>query len=252
MKEDYSIATEYHVVAALVRLAHKYQIDSVEQRALRALRKFYPSNFNDFLVNEVKARDHVVEHAISAVNLARLTGTYTVLPAALYYCAWQQGYLLQGHRREDGQTEFLSDDDLARSIDGIAVLASMARMLHITMADICLQFQDYEWPCKRSGSCAASIREVGNRLSVHVGTESRVTTFEDVQEYWSNKDVCGGCTWMLNHLHFEFRKVFWQGLPGIFRVDDLIEQWSDEHGAHIVSGICHVHSFLDYHRRLKF
>ena len=43
MKDSYDLESEFHTLSALIRLSHKYQIEDIERRALRALRALYPS-----------------------------------------------------------------------------------------------------------------------------------------------------------------------------------------------------------------
>ena len=62
-------------------------------------------------------------HAIGVVNLARLTGTDELLPAALMACSCLGQKVVNGFTRADGTQETLSMDDLARCIAGRAALS---------------------------------------------------------------------------------------------------------------------------------
>ncbi|TFY59717.1 hypothetical protein EVJ58_g5597 [Rhodofomes roseus] len=58
------------------------------------------------------------EEAVGAVNLARLTGTLTILPSALYMCCQLSSKdLLRGVTLSDGTIEKLNDGDVERCFD---------------------------------------------------------------------------------------------------------------------------------------
>lgn len=63
-----------------------------------------------------------LSYAIGAINLARLTNTLSVLPAAFYHCSALGGGIAKGHSREDGTVDYLSRDDLSRCIEGMRAL----------------------------------------------------------------------------------------------------------------------------------
>ncbi|PIL26489.1 hypothetical protein GSI_12247 [Ganoderma sinense ZZ0214-1] len=106
----------FETISAVIRLADKYHIQSVQDHALRALQRYhFTSNFDAFsgppdLVIAVKPI-----HAIGAVNLARLTNTPRMLPLALYQCCrLDNEALLAGWTRADGTVEHLTPEDFER------------------------------------------------------------------------------------------------------------------------------------------
>ncbi|KAI0742362.1 hypothetical protein C8Q80DRAFT_1108543 [Daedaleopsis nitida] len=125
MKDRYDHKTEFHIMSALIRLAHKYQIDDVEKRAISALCSIYTTDLTDWFdfVRTVSDDDSC---AIAAVNLARLTETptSTILPSALFNCVLLTSDVLDGYTREDGSVEYLSQDDLKRCIDAAPELSA--------------------------------------------------------------------------------------------------------------------------------
>ncbi|EJF60290.1 hypothetical protein DICSQDRAFT_63386 [Dichomitus squalens LYAD-421 SS1] len=103
-------------VSALVRLAHKYGVQDVLDRSLRALQDArYTKDFSRYLELELDPTECDVKispvHAIGAVNLAQLTQTSALLPLALYDCCQYGGDVLDGWRRDDGEVEYLSRED---------------------------------------------------------------------------------------------------------------------------------------------
>ncbi|KAI1795327.1 hypothetical protein LXA43DRAFT_1058487 [Ganoderma leucocontextum] len=100
-------------VSAVIRLAHKYNIGSIQDQALRALQEYHFTS--DFAIvlgapNCQISADPI--HAIGAVNLARLTDTPLMLPLALYRCCYlDHSTLLHGWKRADGNIEYLAPMD---------------------------------------------------------------------------------------------------------------------------------------------
>ena len=120
-------------MSALVRLAHKYHIQPVQDQAIAALRLFdFTDDFDTYftgVANNTRSLMTKDAHAIGAVNIARLTDTPSMLPFALYHCAYLGGALLEGWKRRDGTVEQLSHADLQRCIDGRVTLAEEQRIL---------------------------------------------------------------------------------------------------------------------------
>lgn len=99
-----------------IRLAHKYNIQDVLEDSLQELKRYFPVDLTSW-----KNRPPILPRAkaILAVNIARLTDTPTILPAALYDCSQLSGdQLIHGVQRADGSTETLSPEDLLRCFNG--------------------------------------------------------------------------------------------------------------------------------------
>lgn len=116
---------KFSVVAALIRLSHKYQIDALRDGAVARLRTCFTTDFQEWR-GVMEQTPHCSESmsfdeldAITAVNLARLTGTHSILPAALYLCCQLDANdLVNGVQNTDGTWECLTPDDLVRCITG--------------------------------------------------------------------------------------------------------------------------------------
>ncbi|RPD69734.1 hypothetical protein L226DRAFT_442891, partial [Lentinus tigrinus ALCF2SS1-7] len=111
---------EFDVLGSLVRMGHKYQVDTILEEALRPLETIFTKDFEAWNQHEGKSTALVSlrpEHAIEAVNLAQLTGQTAMLPSAFYMCGLLQvDTIVNGVTRADGTLERLSTHDLKRCI----------------------------------------------------------------------------------------------------------------------------------------
>ncbi|RPD55035.1 hypothetical protein L227DRAFT_332951 [Lentinus tigrinus ALCF2SS1-6] len=117
---------EFDVLGSLVRMGHKYQIDTILQEALRRLETIFTNDFDAWDLHQGRSATLVSlhpEHAIEAVNLAQLTGRTAMLPSAFYMCGLLEvDTIMNGVTRADGTAERLSTHDLQRCIMGKMVL----------------------------------------------------------------------------------------------------------------------------------
>ena len=101
-------------ISAIVRLSHKYELDALHDWAMGYLTTYYTSSFDAWSNGDNAAQwqpDPV--HAITAVNLARLTNTSSILPTAFYICATLSPNVLLRVPPQDGSTEQLTPEDLS-------------------------------------------------------------------------------------------------------------------------------------------
>ncbi|KAH9925145.1 uncharacterized protein B0H18DRAFT_933897 [Fomitopsis serialis] len=116
------VALKFDDIANCVRLAHKYGIQDLLEDSLEELKRYFPESFDAW---DCRLKCNDPADAIVAVNLARLTNTESILPAALYSCCQLDGDdILEGRVRGDGVIETLSSEDLARCFDGKAKLCT--------------------------------------------------------------------------------------------------------------------------------
>ncbi|KAH9910893.1 uncharacterized protein B0H18DRAFT_836473, partial [Fomitopsis serialis] len=114
---------EFDDMANCIRLAHKYDIPDLLEDALEKLEGYYPESDPDSW--DTVCGDGPSTRAIVALNLAHLTDTPSIFPAAMYDCCNLDGQtILAGRIHSDGAADFLSPVDLARCIDGKARLCS--------------------------------------------------------------------------------------------------------------------------------
>ena len=107
------ISIDINFISGIVRLDHKYELNSLYEQAMGYLTTYYTTDFNSW-ANGSHASDWEPEpiHAISAINLARLTNTPSILPAAFYICATLGPDIAVGFARAVGSYERLAPEDL--------------------------------------------------------------------------------------------------------------------------------------------
>ena len=99
-------------VSAIVRLGHKYELQGLYDQAMDRLTTYYTTSFDAWAngLNTAQWQPDPV-HAITAINLARLTNTTSILPTALYICATLDREVLDEVLLGDGRTERLAEHD---------------------------------------------------------------------------------------------------------------------------------------------
>ncbi|KAH9922084.1 uncharacterized protein B0H18DRAFT_846023, partial [Fomitopsis serialis] len=113
---------EFAVVAALIRLSHKYQIEWVCDAYLSRMKSCFCTDFKTWIAVYKNSGNSSMyfcgTDAIQAVNIARLTGTDSMLPSALFICCQLDPYdLLHGSPRPDGTLERLRSRDIVHCIN---------------------------------------------------------------------------------------------------------------------------------------
>ncbi|KAI1795285.1 hypothetical protein LXA43DRAFT_939155 [Ganoderma leucocontextum] len=117
-------------ISAVIRLSHKYHVADAQRQALHTLKLYFTEDFHDMERFEedglflIKRSD-----AISAVNLARLTDTPSILPVTFYKCCELGSAVMDGCRRADGHVEHLSLEDHKICMTGRVALVRDARAL---------------------------------------------------------------------------------------------------------------------------
>ncbi|TFY65442.1 hypothetical protein EVJ58_g1969 [Rhodofomes roseus] len=166
------VRLDFSVVAALIRLSHKYQIQYVREDYLSRTKSCFCTDADQWNEAYIKCGSssmaYVNTDAIQAVNIARLTDTVSILPSALLVCCHlDANSLLNGSRRLDDTLERLSKQDIASCIC-VAVLSkrpwnSYSPLASHTQKNVkrktvvgtassnCAQFS---WKCTQQGVCS--------------------------------------------------------------------------------------------------
>lgn len=205
----------YDTVSACIRLGHKYQIDYVVQQALDYLRRYYPSDFDALeQIDGAPAPKFTFTHAIGVVNLARLTGTHSLLPTALALCCSLKAHqLVEGFRRADGTHEVLSSSDLALcfQVNRALIREHVALVFHV--------FTPERAPgCTGGGKrCLEGMRTL---LSEHGERVHSFTTPLPYAKWDYVKDihrtsVCPSCLLLLKKRELDRRRDIWNRLPAL-------------------------------------
>ena len=214
-RNDDALPVTFDEISAVIRLSHKYNVADAEQQALSTLKLYFTDDFYDFESFGEDGLFHMKQtDAISAVNLARLTDTRSILPTAFYQCCELGNSVMDGCRRPDGHVEHLSFEDHKICMGGRIALMREARALVFRI------FQ--ETPSHRCLSrriCRAALHTMLIRAAVEEAPlEPAVlrgwTTFIDEQA--DRLRLCRRCRRMLWARELDVRKEIWARLPEIF------------------------------------
>ncbi|PIL26470.1 hypothetical protein GSI_12228 [Ganoderma sinense ZZ0214-1] len=210
-------------VSALVRLAHKYHVQPVQDQAIAALRLFdFTDDFNTHftgVINNTRSLMTKDEHAIGAVNLARLTDTPSMLPLALYHCAYLGGALLDGWKRRDGTVEQLSRADLQRCIEGRITLAEEQRILVYRLFD-----ENASGDCDRPWVCHDMLRNMQENTMLSRDYKD-CPALTDWTAAWDASALCEECKEELGRRNRRLQRQIWNRLPEIFDLE--VEGWGE-------------------------
>ncbi len=233
------------MLSAWLRLSHKYKIANVMTFAIAALKTVYSDDYDSWtdtdrsvcgtwarpgerkVIDRGKVatkRSRLLSQAIVAINFARLLNIPSILPAAFYHCACLGGAIVKGYAHDDGTTEYLSDEDVARCING--------------MQDLAFATADYVLPlvkhlpehhgCQKGGACRPlwknSVLDLlsSSNCRAVLGNLALRGVLETFPALSALCDTCkrgaGGCIEAR-------RKIVWQGLPKTFDIVDPVGVW---------------------------
>ncbi|KAI0334217.1 hypothetical protein GY45DRAFT_1318691 [Cubamyces sp. BRFM 1775] len=219
----------YEEVSACIRIGHKYEIEDLVQRNLAYLRKLYPSDFDAYLVaRRSRPPTFTPAHAIGVVNLARLTGTDALLPAALMECCTLSGTgIVTGLERADGSREMLSTEDLGRCFVGRTRMAqASARIAHQMFR------QSIAKGCRHPACCVRVLQRLLNELGDgRIELLSSLDWFAPWTGYVDDKDedreLCTQCYKMLSEERpRQLQREVWTVLPAMMGVS--VEGWGEK------------------------
>ncbi|PIL33067.1 hypothetical protein GSI_04516 [Ganoderma sinense ZZ0214-1] len=242
------------LISAIIRLGHKYGLEDLYDQAIGYLTACYTTSFDAWTGRRDSSQwqpDPI--HAIRAINLARLTNTTSILPAAFYICATLGPDIARGLPLEDGSTEQLAPDDMH------LVLGMQARLLAENARIAFLVFRvPSVLPCPWGPYSRAQCREVWRRLLGHAGlpepevqlphpvasacaldswvanmgclprffptpppVEPRI--YVGGQGWYHMSNLCEPCRHHLETRDWELRREVWRKLPGFLGL--TIEGW---------------------------
>ncbi|KAH9932308.1 uncharacterized protein B0H18DRAFT_1137503 [Fomitopsis serialis] len=215
---------QFEDIAAWVRMSHKYNIQDLLVDAMKRLKQYFPDKFADF-----KDDPHAVQrqHAIVAVNLARLTDTATMVPPALYYCCTLDSRtLLRGSARSDGTVDCLAPEDLERCIQGKAELAGQAALC---LSRICRPTVSSR--CATPTACGVTMIRLHDILAIGaqcVGSTDALLTWRrdierELRDHLELSCICRACRDMMLERDVAERERVWQELPSLFEL--AVDNW---------------------------
>lgn len=187
----------------------------------------YPSTLAEWDSLEPHAHS---ARAITAVNLARLTHTDTILPSALYSCTLLPNWvLLSGAVHSDGTIDILECDDLLRCMD-----AQTAGIL----ATLIIEWFRPRSSCGTSGACEPIWLRLRNATMTHMKkTKQYAAVLGQWDKIFSDSPgdlsplaplalgLCDECVRATCEFLTYFRTYSWGSLPRKFHVH--VEGWKE-------------------------
>ncbi|TFK89062.1 hypothetical protein K466DRAFT_519692 [Polyporus arcularius HHB13444] len=217
----------FEAVSAIVRLGHKYELDSIVKKGLTCLEDIYPNEFRRWtrslrVSGEIFAPvSQPSPRCISVVNIARLTDTPSLLrPALVECCELDPKELMAGYRREEGVVEQLSADDLAR------VLLARAELIRLDALAALRIFQGVSTRCKDPAGCARTFRDALWNLTkpgakTTFGPMGRRRWSEYVGGLRDDYVFCTVCRHGIYSQESEERQNIWELLPSILDIPEM-------------------------------
>lgn len=206
---------KYHVIAAYVRLGHKYQIDHLVEEGIAYLKRYYPVKFEvmEKLGGHGPPKFRSIEN-IGVINLARLTNELSLIPSAMVRCCALDGEkIIRGFTLPTGVQEVLYSDDLAKCFNTSRRLGSCN--VDITSHLFPLSPSPH---CKSKSTCQALIIEC---------SDPPIEEFDAVHPFVSWEHIfdvcCLACRKYHKKRHDKARRQQWLRLPDIVGVQ--VKDW---------------------------
>ncbi|KAI0642599.1 hypothetical protein C8Q79DRAFT_916877 [Trametes meyenii] len=200
----------FNQLASLVRMAHKYCIEDVEQQAISCLKLYFTQDFDEWEKGQgLFGMVQNPSRGIGALHLAQLTQNRDMYPVALYTCALAQGDIVEGWRREDGTVEYLSLEDLAKCIRGYGKLCTEAARLPARVFDT-------EPPdtCTTPEECEGLIQDLCHEAECWF--PQCLDLLHNSTEMINETKMCGKCKALLHERDKDERRKLWDWLTFIF------------------------------------
>ncbi|KAL6306852.1 hypothetical protein BKA93DRAFT_728331 [Sparassis latifolia] len=212
---------EFSEVEALVRLAHKHQLDGLRAEALERLKAVFTDNFTIYSTRDELPLLLRPSDAISVVKLAHLTQELTLLPLALYQCAMLDAtQLLEGVPLANGMIDNLSHEDLVRCINGKAILAHKCAMAFSRV------FALASSECVSRSLCTSTLSAVQLRVLKMLSLRRHMHALicqcmcEELDKLRELGHLCEKCHQFMYVTHLEGRQQVWMELPSDFGLGD--------------------------------
>ncbi|KAL1938096.1 hypothetical protein VTO73DRAFT_11925 [Trametes versicolor] len=253
-KEDGTVTMD--VVAAIVRLSHKYQIESLLAEGLSILTEYYTDNFRLWIKKRRPTRLRAsARDAFTAIDLGHLTDTPSILPLAYLYAS-DAGFLApkdgcidvnlaralldsgEYARLASGRAAFIqaSSEALARivapdadcydqEVCGLNITcpaAGLDRLLRRLYSEPC-QLHTWANEFKYSSADSDGVSDDGSDKASDENSDQHSITV--LSNNW-DKDwaICKDCRDMVIERELYERKRLWAKLPGMFSVE--VDGWS--------------------------
>ncbi|KAJ7070057.1 hypothetical protein C8F01DRAFT_1115117, partial [Mycena amicta] len=205
---------EILVVAALLRLAKKYDIPVLRKEFLSRLKHEFPTTLLEF--DEVEGWQHIspghsANHTLVAlINLAREMGLYSILPTMFYS--------LNLADTEDEAFRLLSLSDQIACFKGYAGLLK----LHDATTMLWLKPPSGESAsedCSQVEKCRSALKSTA--YHIFLGSKDNECVLDSWDERWG-RGLCDDCQ-VVQQIFREGRRECWRKLPSVFGLPDWEE-----------------------------
>ncbi|KAJ7142093.1 hypothetical protein C8R43DRAFT_1016281 [Mycena crocata] len=212
--EPHPAPSDFHTIAGVLRLSHKYDVAYLRRRALIHLSSMYSTTLADW---DTQQTSWPAPTSIFAIELAREVGAEWILPAAFYNLGAAAHNL--GMKEIISGTLYgtfpvkLSEHDLAFFLEGYLLqrdneMSAILQFLHSPMPIT---------GCSGGSKCA-----LARLLAVTKFQTDRVEYPAIPLDIWGASDwdrlssACSTCLKWLKQTHSQARQSFWDKLPGLY------------------------------------
>ncbi|TBU39732.1 hypothetical protein BD309DRAFT_969065 [Dichomitus squalens] len=207
----------FNELEAMARLAHKYQIEDVLEQAISLLKTYYTDQsvkwetYHDPSVLPFSHRD---ANPIGIVLLARVLEESSMLPVAFYWCAILGNKILDGWKRHDGKTMYLSREDAKAAVAGYGALSrDYGPMLHRIFAATDVQ----ACTSRDKGGCKEAIEWMRARVEALLArAPPQMLNHSWTRNILHFQRLCTACKDELVQRDKVERRKLWCSLPAMF------------------------------------
>ncbi|TBU29249.1 hypothetical protein BD311DRAFT_720749 [Dichomitus squalens] len=224
---DELVSIPFSVLASLLRMAHKYNIQAVLEDALFRLKKFYTNDLVAWLDPAARARyvtSDNQEDPITAVGLAMLTSTQSILPTAFLASTDLADVYWETN---DGKPPTMMMSALAAPQQARLVAAREKLARACAKRTIQILSAVPSRCCVRLVSCAgvrrAAVANIAVDRETFAGTFPAADAFKPLhEEFWGEaywRRLCGHCKTASAKADKRERRELWLQLPGYFELE---------------------------------
>ncbi|KAH9835467.1 uncharacterized protein C8Q71DRAFT_797587 [Rhodofomes roseus] len=208
---------ELDLLSYRIRLAHKYGIEDLLAESVRQLKQLFPATLDAWRDLE----RHDSPRAITAINLAHLTNTPSVLPSALYVCCLLANHhLLDGAPHPDGTVNMLGREDLLRcmkaKVQFVRRLTNDIHNMSLPAANIA--------NCTSAGMCSLAFHNFKNAA---LPRYDLLDTFRKREYNVNYTALCEACIALLQSKMAQSEENLWAKLPRFFDLP-VDKTWDQE------------------------
>ena len=208
----------YHEISAAIRLGDKYKITALYSQSMEYLKRHFTSNLDSWLeLNLYNPPAWEEIESIGAINLGRMTGELSILPAAFLACICMDIHCGQGIGHgitlNDGSKE---PDDLTTCFDGKSSIRTATATATLRVFKPIVSTQ-----CRTSATCKKALRDVLLNFEDNVDVLLNSNPFSDYTRFLESAmvEVCPACTTMIRARSRKEHKDVWNRLPELLGID---------------------------------